>query len=54
MSMLQNVGVNIICQTLQENMRSNEQFPNDTTPHIDDKATVVFTFNCSMCIITVA
>jgi hypothetical protein len=52
--MLKKVGVNIICQTLQENMQSNEQFPNDTTPHVDEKATFVFTFYCSLCIITVA
>jgi len=54
MSMLLTVGVNIISQTLQENMRSSELVTNDNTSHLDEKAIFVFTFNCSMFIITIA
>jgi len=52
--MLLTVRVNIICQTLQENMRYSELVTSDTTPHVGEKAKFIFIFSCSMCIITIA
>jgi len=53
--MLLTVGVNIICQTLQENVRSSELVTKDTTSHDDKKKAIfMFIFNCSVCIITIA
>ena len=45
-------GVNITCQTLQENVRTNELVTNDTTPLLYGKAMLVVAFNISMWIIT--
>ena len=46
--MLQNVGVNITCQSLRENVRSNESVSNDTTPQVYGKAMLVVAFDNSM------
>jgi hypothetical protein len=51
--MLQKVGVNITCQTLQENVWTNELVSYDTTPHVYGKAMLVVAFNSCTWIITI-
>jgi hypothetical protein len=51
--MLQKVGKNITCQTLLENVWTNELDTNDTTPHIYGTAMLVDVFESSMWIITI-
>jgi len=50
---LANVGVNITCQTLRENVQTHQLFTNDTTPHFYGKAMLVVAFDSSMRIITI-
>ena len=55
---LQNVGINITCQLLQENVRTNELVTNelvtnDTTPHVYGKEMLVIAFDSSMWIIMI-
>jgi len=51
--MLQNVGVNITCQTLRENVRTNDLVSNDTTLHAYDKEMLLVAFDSSVWIITI-
>jgi hypothetical protein len=37
---LQKVGINITCQTLQENVGTNELVSNESTPHVYGRATL--------------
>ena len=50
--MLQNIGVNITCQTLWENVWTNDLVTTDTTPHVYSKEMLVVAFDSSMWIIT--
>jgi len=50
---LQKVGVNIACQTLLENVRTNQLVTNDTTPHVYGKAMLVVAFDSSVSIIKI-
>jgi hypothetical protein len=49
---LQKVGINSTCQTLWEDVRTNESVTNETTPHAYGKAMLVVAFDSSMWIIT--
>jgi len=46
-------GLNITCQTLRENVRTNQLVTNDTTPHVYRKAMLVVAFDSSMRIIMI-
>jgi len=48
---LQKVGVNINCQTLRDNVQTNELVTSDTTPHIYKKVMLVVAFSNFMWII---
>jgi hypothetical protein len=50
---LQKAGLNITCQTLRENERTNDLVTNDTTPHVYGKVMLVVAFDSSMWIITI-
>ena len=50
---LANVGLNITCQKLWENVRTCQLFTNDTTPRVYGKVMLVFAFDSSMRIITI-
>jgi len=50
---LRKFGVNITCQTLQENVQTNQLVTNDTTPHVYGKAMLVVAFDSSMRIIMI-
>jgi len=50
---LAKLGANITCQTLRENVRTNQLVTNDTTPHVYGEAMLVVAFDSSMRIITV-
>jgi len=50
--MLQKVGVNITCQTLQENVQTNDVVTIDT-PNVYVKEMLVVAFGSSMWIITI-
>jgi hypothetical protein len=51
--MFENVGVNITCHTLQDNVRTNEFVTSDTTPHVYEKTMLVVAFSSSLRIITI-
>jgi len=48
--MLLTVGVNIICQTLQENVRSSELVTKDTTSHDDKKKSYIYVYFQLFCV----
>jgi len=47
------VGLNITCQTLQENVQTNDVVTTDTTPNVYVKEMLVVAFGSSMWIITI-
>jgi len=50
---LQKVGINITCQKLRENVRTNQLFTDDTTPHVSGKVMLEVAFSSSMRITTI-
>jgi hypothetical protein len=50
---LAKAGVSITCQTLRENVRTNQLVTNDTTPHVYGKMMLVVAFDSSVSIITI-
>ena len=50
---LAKIGIDITCQTLWENVRTNQLVTNDTTPHVYGKAMLAVAFDSSMKIITI-
>jgi len=50
---LQNIVINITCQMLWKNVRTNQLVPNDTTPHVYGKVMLVVAFDIFMWIITI-
>jgi hypothetical protein len=51
---LEKIGVNITCQTLRENVRTNVLVTNDNTPRVYGKEMFVVVFDSSIWIITIS